>query len=72
MAKGKAKEEENYRWFLKASFRGHEGKWVAIKDKRVIEEGNTAKSLASRIKDRVDLSDLMLAKIPERNQVLIL
>jgi len=62
----------DYFWFLKASHKGHEGKWVAIKGRRVVEEGTTAEILANKIKDRVDLNNLMLAKIPQRNQVMVL
>jgi len=60
------------RFFLKEDFSKHMGNWIAIKNEKIIASNSNIKKTLSKAKKKVGSTDFLFAKIPERNQALIL
>lgn len=77
MAKKKIKtfkNGEDFEWFSenfsKRRMNEHSGKWIAIKDKKILSSGANVKIVISEARKKVD--EPILVKIPKKEEVLIL
>lgn len=60
------------KFFMKEDFSKHAGKWVAIKNEKIIASNSNIKKVLSKAKKEIGSTDFLFAKIPEKNQALIL
>ncbi|MFH1895703.1 MAG: DUF5678 domain-containing protein [archaeon] len=60
------------RFFMKEDFSKHVGKWVAIKNEKIIASNLSIKKTLSKAKKEVGSTDFLFVKIPTKSQALIL
>ena len=64
--------DKDFEFFLKKDFRRYAGKWVAIKNKKIIASNLNIKKALSLAKRKTGSESFTFAKIPQKNQTLIL
>ncbi|MBU2099865.1 hypothetical protein KKG83_05420 [Candidatus Micrarchaeota archaeon] len=64
--------DKDSRFFLKKDFKKYSGKWVAVKNQKIISSDSSIKKALSEAKRKAGNTRFIFAKIPEKNQVLIL
>ena len=60
------------KFFLKKDFSRYCGKWVAIKNQKIIASDANINNAISAAKKKLGTRQFLFAKIPKKNQVLIL
>jgi|GEM_PF-6086871 len=62
---------ENYKWFFETKNRRYEGKWVVIKNKRVILDANTQNSLINKLIKRNinDLQEVFISFFHKKDKI---
>ena len=63
---------DNYQYYLKHSFKEYEGKWIAIKESKVVVADKNFKALVKKLKSKdLKLSEVSIASIPPKDVALI-
>lgn len=62
---------EDYEWFIKADMSKYKGKYVLIKDKKVVFSGENLKEIMEKFEKKFPKETPMIAKIP-KDELLIL
>ncbi len=67
---------EDLEWFQKYAkdiCREHEGEMIAIKNKKVVAFGPSIKILLNKLKDKgIEESEVIIEKIPEKDEIIVL
>lgn len=61
----------NYKWYIDHDLAEYSGKWIAIRDEKVIASNEDFKKLAKEVTKKFKLSDVFLARIPEKGVALV-
>jgi len=64
--------EDNSKYFIKKDFSRYSGKWVAIHNQKIIASNSNIDIALSDAKRKIGREQFLFAKIPTKNQVLIL
>ena len=61
----------NYSWFLESDLTGFEGKWIAIKEEKVVASSETLKHLFKEVKNRFSTDDVSFVKVPSSKEAIV-
>ncbi len=64
--------DSDSKFFLKKDFARYSGKWVAIKGQKIIASDANINNAISAAKKKIGTEQFLFAKIPKKNQALIL
>ncbi|HZX20639.1 MAG TPA: DUF5678 domain-containing protein [archaeon] len=63
---------QDSKFFIKKDFSRYSGKWVAIRNKKIIASNSNINKALAQAKRKSGEEQFFIAKIPQKNQVLIL
>jgi hypothetical protein len=63
---------KDFQYFLKQDFTKYAGKWVAIYDQKIVSSSNSITDAIEQAKQKYKNKEFLFAKIPAKNQALIL
>lgn len=64
-------EADDHKWYMEHDLIEYSGKWVAIRDEKVIAAEEDFKKLVKEVTKRFKLSEVFLARIPEKGVALV-
>lgn len=62
---------KNYEWYIKADTDKYAGKWIVIKDNKIVASGDDAERVYQHAHREYPNANLSIAKVPDKDMLIL-
>ena len=62
---------KNYEWYIKSNTEKYTGKWIVIKDNRIVASGDDAERVYQTAHKKYPRAKLSITKVPDKDTLIL-